>query len=152
RKPVDMPPETGTLVRAAALYIAGKLEECEMLCRQTDPLRPSLLHAQALMALGRAREAAANRAFENAFADPWGLLAVSLGLSREGQRDESDRWRERAIKALETFVIDTRRTAKLLGAAEPPAVAEFDEVMIDPEDKALALAVLAERFPAKRAE
>src|SRR5262249_55564946 len=75
RKPVDMPPQTVPLVRAAALYTAGKLAECELVCKQTDQLRPSLLHAQAMIALGRAKEAAADRAFENAFDDPWGLLA-----------------------------------------------------------------------------
>ena len=139
-------------VRAYGLYVAGKLAECERLCRGFGPLRPSSLRAQALLALGRAEEAAADGLFVKVWEDPWSALAVSLGLSLAGRSEEAARWRERACGRLEALTTETREVAKALGAAAPVPVEDLDRVIVDPEDKALTLAVLGERFPARRAE
>ena len=79
-------------------------------------------------------------------------LSVSLALYVENQPEEAARWRERAIRDLESAPRDARLAATILKAAKPPAAADLERVSVDPEFKALLLALLAERFPAKRAQ
>jgi tetratricopeptide (TPR) repeat protein len=146
------PPAIIAQIRALALYYAGKLAECEEYCRRNPGLESSLIRAQSLLALSRSRDVASDRAFDAALEDPWLDLAVSLGLSVEKNPNDAARWRELAIQRLNSSSSELRQVAKALGAAAPATDHDLSRILISAELKALVLAVLAERFPAKRAE
>jgi tetratricopeptide (TPR) repeat protein len=151
-----LPPEAQTQLNApmlaTGLYVSGKAEECQRLCLDNPAIRPSVLHVQALLALGRVKEAADDGSFAKVWEDPWSTLSVSLGFALDGRTDDAALWRERACQKLETMSKDTRRAAKVLRADKPVPLDELERIYLDAEDRALLLAVLAERFPAKRAE
>lgn len=138
-------------IRAIALYQAGKADECERFCRDTPILQTGALRAQALAALGRAVETT-GPAFDGAWDDPWTSLAVSLDLGLGGKPEEATRYRDRACKALEKLNREYRRVAEILKAGEPPPLRDLERLSIGPEHKALLLAALGVKFPAKRAE
>src|SRR5262249_35901471 len=108
-------------------YLVGKARECEQSCGRGG-LQASSLRVQALLALGRAKEVAANESFEKACEDPWVALAVGLGLALEGQPEEAARWRERACAKLESLGSRMRRPAEILRAAEPAPVDDATRV------------------------
>jgi tetratricopeptide (TPR) repeat protein len=139
-------------VRAISLYQAGKFAECEQLCRTLPGFQSGPLRVHALLAQGKAGQVAADATFARAWDDPYCLLAESLGLDLAGEPEEAARWRERACRELETLTADTRRVAKALEAPGPVPLDVLDRVYVGPEQRALIFAVLAARFPAKRAE
>jgi hypothetical protein len=140
------------MMRAGAFYQAGKLEECKRLCEQNVSLRSSVYRLHSLLLLGPAKEVVEDPAFEKLRANPWVALSVCLGFSLEGQKKEAAEWLERGCEKLEASLKDFRRVARLLRAAESPVVDDFSRISVDSGDRALIFAVLAERFPAKKAE
>ena len=105
-----------------------------------------------LLALGHAREAAADPEFEPLKADPWADLSLSLGLALDGHKKEADQWRDRGCEKLDKLPKAFRDVAGLLRAAEPPAADSLSRVSVDINERALIFAVLAQRFPARKAE
>jgi tetratricopeptide (TPR) repeat protein len=152
RLPFEVRAQVLPQLRALGFYEAGKLAECEQVCRQLPMLGSSSLRLHALLPQKRAKEAAADRSFSKLWEDPWDLLAVSLALELDGHKDDATPWRERAIGKLETFGPEMRRAAKILRAAEPAGMNELARVLAGPENQALLCAVMAERFPTRRAE
>jgi tetratricopeptide (TPR) repeat protein len=138
-------------VRAGSLYMLGRFADCDKACRASTPLQTSAMRVQALLAMKRAKDAAAPT-FDKVCASPWTALAVSLGMSLEGRSAEAAQWRERASRSLQGLGGEERHALKALTATEPVPAAELDRAVLDPGDKALLFAVLAERFPARRAE
>ena len=152
RLPAEVQSQIAGPLRALTLYQSGKFEECERLCRGIPALAHSSLHVQTLLAMKKGKEVAANPSFEKNWENPLISLALSLELSLEGQPEESARWRERAIKKLESATPLIRPAAKFLASSEPPALTDLSRLQIEADDKALLCAALADRFPAKRAE
>lgn len=139
-------------LRAFTLYQAGRAGESEKACLASPPLRSAAIRAQALAALGRAGEAAADGSLAKAGDDPWSGLALALGLALEGKADEATAWRARAAGKLETLSPEARSVAKSLGAAGPTAPDDLIRLSLMPQEKALVFAVLAGRFPDRAAE
>jgi tetratricopeptide (TPR) repeat protein len=148
----SIPLELIAQLRAIALYFAGKLEECNDHCRRNPGLGSSALRAQSLLALKRSGEVISDKSFESLLNDPWVELAVSLAVSLENQPKEAARWRERAIPKLNSSFEQNRKVAKVMSAAEPPSDRDVARIYVAPELKALVYAILAERFPATRAD
>ncbi len=148
----SVPPNVLVQFRAIGLYCAGKLAECEDHCRRNPALQSSVYRAQTLLALKRSREVVSDKSFDKLLDHPWTALAVSLGLSLDGQREEASRFRERAIERMKSSFLPMRQVATVLGAAKPATDSDLLRIILDPEMKALVFAVLAERFPAKRAD
>lgn len=134
-------------VRAYALYQQGKAPECEALCAAAPALQHAPIHAFALMSLGKARQAADDAQFARVWDDPWSALALSLALSLDGRADDAARWREHARTKFQPH-----RLGEVLGATEPPSLDAIARLNPRASDRALLLAALAERFPARREE
>jgi hypothetical protein len=143
RLPDEFRSQIGPHIRALGLYQAGKVRECEELCRDTDLLQRAPARTYALMAAGKAREAAADAGLAPALEDSWNALALSLALSLEGDPKEAARWRERAAEKC-----GQPRLAKALTAESPPAIESLPPMRLS--HKALVLAALAARFSAKQ--
>lgn len=152
RLPGPIQSQIAPTAQAYAAYQQGKPDECEQTALQVPTAQGRVLRIQALLALGRAREVAADTSLEQAWVEPWLILGVSLGLALEGQAAEADRWRERACARLDAQTPESRKLAAVLRAAEPTALADLAHIHADVEDRALLLAVLAQQFPSRRAE
>jgi hypothetical protein len=146
RNGVDAP------ARAIALYEVGKLAECEALSARSPMIRNSALRLHSLLALQRTKEVADDAGFEKLFDDPFNAIALSLAWELAGQKAEADRWRERAAKALDSQGADERRLATILRATQPPPPDVIQRLIYGAGRQAMVCALLAERFPAKRAE
>jgi tetratricopeptide (TPR) repeat protein len=140
------------MIRALAYYQAGKLDECETLCRNNMQLRSSTLRAHALLAQGKAKEVLSDTSFEPALQGPWPALAVALALALDGDEAGASSWRERACKELDKLTPDYRRAAAILRADAPTSLADLNRVFLEPGEKALVLALLGTRFPDRRPE
>jgi hypothetical protein len=147
RFPAEVRAQVGSQLRAYALYQTGKAEECEALCAQTPALHNSPLRAEALLALGKARQAADDPAFAKVWEDPWNALALSVAFSLDGQSDDAARWRDRAREKLRH-----PRAADALGATKAPSRETLASVHLRTSEKALLLTALAARFPMKQDE
>ncbi|HWE36735.1 MAG TPA: hypothetical protein VG406_09220 [Isosphaeraceae bacterium] len=139
------------MIRALAYYQAGRLDECERICSSNMQMSGTL-RAQALLAQGKAKEVAADPRFAPALQEPWAELAVALGLALEDDEAGAASWRERACQALEPMSRDYRQAAAILRADEPTPLADLDHIFLEPNEKALVLAVLGTRFPDHRPE
>jgi hypothetical protein len=147
RLPPEVRAQLGPQLRSAALYMEGKAQECEALCAQTESQRHGPVRAEALLALGKAREAADDPAFAKVWDDPWHALALSVAFGLEGRADDAAKWRDRARGKLKQA-----RVAGLLAAAEPPPADGLAALHLRLPEKAILLAALAQRFPAKKDE
>jgi tetratricopeptide (TPR) repeat protein len=147
RLPAEVRAQVGPHLRAHALYQAGKLQECADLCAQTPALHAAPARADALMALGKGRQAADDPALAQVWNDAWDALALSVAFDLDGQAEDAARWRDRA-KA------KTRhpRVAEAIDAARPPTLASLACLPLRTPEKALLLTMLAARFPEKRDE
>ena len=152
RLPMEVRSQVVPALRAIAAYDSGKMAECEKLCRQSGSLPIPGLRLHAVLAQKRAKEATLDPEFSALWEDPWQLLAVSVGLALEGQKDEAIQWREKAILKLEALGTEMRLAAKILKSPEPPGMTEIARVLVGSGNQALLCASLAQRFPAKRAE
>jgi hypothetical protein len=132
------------------LYETGKLAECEELCRRTINLRDSVWRLHCLLGLKRTREATEEPALRKHLDEPWDILAVSLAWSLEGKSKEAGEWMKRATAMLEKMGPDLRRLASMLGSTVPPRPDDVTSLFLGPRRQALALALLARRFPAQR--
>ena len=90
--------------------------------------------------------------FQKQCDEPFNAMALSLAWELDGQESEADKWRERAAKALDSQGADERRLAKILRATEPPSLDVIPRLAYGAGRQALICALLAERFPAKRAD
>ena len=77
-------------------------------------------------------------------------LVVSLAWSLERNTAEAGQWRDRAITALETGNADAWRAAQLLRRDVASTEAELDAVYLAANSKAILLACLSVRHPARR--
>jgi tetratricopeptide (TPR) repeat protein len=146
-----LPPEArarvGPTIRAMAFYSEGNAEACEALCAQTPALHNAPIRAQALVALGMPQQVADDEGFKKARDDAWSALALSVAFQLCGHTADADKWRERARE-----VAKEPGVAEVLGAKNAPTLEALSSVHVRYSDKALLLAALAERFPAKRKE
>ena len=148
---MDVRASTVSPARAVGLYESGRLAECETLSRSL-PARGNPWRLHALLALKRTKEVVEDATFRKLLDDPFHAIAVSLAWDLEGNKDEAAVWRERAAKSLDGKSTEFGRVAALLRATQPlrPDRDGTDHVRIGPTGAALA--VLAGKFPARRAE
>jgi tetratricopeptide (TPR) repeat protein len=83
---------------------------------------------------------------------PFHFLTVELAWTLAGNAEEANRWQDRAVAALEAGDDDFARAATLLRGNAAPAGSELDSVIVPSNSKAILLAMLAQKFPAKRGE
>jgi hypothetical protein len=152
RLPAPVQPQLAPPLRAMGLYDAGKLEECATFCASNPLLKGSPHRLHALVALGRTKEAADDPAFEPLWDNLLSLLAVSVGFGLDGDLEASARWRDKAVAVMKKDggANDLDGTAKLLTAAEPPAIVEARRFDAPLTHKALILAAFGDRFPDDR--
>ncbi len=152
RLPMEARVPLGPLVRAFALYEAGKPQASLDFCQNHQQLQDSIVRAHALLAVGRTKEVAEEPAFEQLRNDPWFTLSVSLAFALEGRAEEAKSWRERAVKKLESLVPEARKAGQVIASDVPIPLEKFDRLLLPSKDIALLLAVMGERFPERRAE
>jgi hypothetical protein len=145
RLPAELRTQVGAHFRAHALYQEGKAEECAALCEQTATLQQTPIRAEALLALGKVRQAADDPGLAKVWDDPWNALALSVAFSLAGQADDAARWREQTRKKSRQ-----PRLAKILDTAKAPALESIASLHLHTSHKAIVLAALAARFPASR--
>lgn len=150
--PNTIQPQLTPHLKAWALYCAGKLDECVKFCTTNPALKATPYNLHALLALGRGKDAADDNAFGQLWNDSQNLLAMSVGFLLTGNREESARWREKAVDAWSKAAgpTDSANVSTLLSAPEPPPIKDVQRTYISPGYKALVLVALADRFPAKR--
>lgn len=142
-------------VRRRLLYATGDFVGLER--HATRDMSPAGQFAcfQALIEQGRVADALKTRAINPSGPEEekWfdGML-VALAWRVERNAAEAEQWQERALKSLETGSADWARAADLLRSAHPPAQSELDEIAVPAGSKAVLLATLAHRHPARRAE
>jgi hypothetical protein len=134
-------------LKSFMLYQTGKAQECAAYCAETPLLQQTPIRAQALLAAGKARQAADDPDLAKVWHDPWQALALSLAFSLAGQDDDAARWRERARHGFQL-----EAPAQYLNATAAPSVKDLARVHPRIFNKALFLAALAMQFPARRAE
>ena len=147
-----VPPVLVAQVRAISFYHAGRVKDCADRCLTVPSLKSSALRVQSLLAQKKANEVTSEPTFEGVLTTPRVALSLCLAFSLQNQPDQAARWRDQAIASLVNGSRDIRRLAKILGAPGPTAVAEFDRLLAAADLKALVLAILAGRHPARRAE
>ncbi len=149
--PNDFRSQASAHFKAFALYQAGQLKECEALCEQTPALQHTPTRVDALLALGSAKKVADDPGFAKVCEDPWNALALSLALSLD-TKDDPARWRSQAVEKFQAGAADWKRIAKIVGAAEAPSLKDLAQLHARPAEKALLVAALAARFPAKEGD
>lgn len=150
RMPKPVQTQLAGPLRELGLYAAGKLDEL-----RDRPGTPSEspMRGHAILGLGGVQQALADGVFGPTWGkNPWNDLALSLALDLEGQSAEAAERRERACAGLEAASSEGHRAAQILHATEPTPAGELDHLSIDANDKALMFAVLAAKFPERRAE
>lgn len=151
RLPGDARGPISAMVKPFALYQAGRPDEAAQATQAIPPPTSFFLRADCLAAAGHAVDAVAIPALGKP-ESPWPLVSIALGLALEGKPDDAASWREKACVELDGAGTDERKIAAFIRAAAPPFLGDIDHVFLKTGEKALLLALLAERFPEKRAE
>lgn len=147
RLPAEAQAQVGPQMKALRHYLKGEAQACLDACGQLPGLQDSPIRAHALMALGKARQAAEEPALANIWNDPWNALALSVAFSVNGQPDEAAQWRDRARdKSRQPHV------AEVFAAAQAPSLESLGKLRLRIAEKALALTALAAQFPARQDE
>jgi tetratricopeptide (TPR) repeat protein len=152
RIPMEMGESVSAAARSVLLYETGRFKESEELCRRSAFLRDSLGLLHTLLALKRTKEATGDPALQKLFDEPWEMLAVSLAWDLEGRGAEAEEWRRRGLDKLERMGPALRRAAAVLRSPGPPPIEELSRIAVSSRRQALACALLAQRFPARRAD
>lgn len=138
--------------RQAYSYMAADFASLAQNAAPAESLDSPALRVQALLVMGRPQDAMKDAALEKVLQNPLEALSVSLAFSLSGSAAEAAKWQERACAALDGLDSDSKRAAARLRSAAPPSRDQLDEIVLHPRIKALLLAVLATRFPQKKAE
>jgi tetratricopeptide (TPR) repeat protein len=152
RIPPQFQGQAAPFLRAPALYYAGKLEACVNFCKSNMAVKSSPTHLQALLALGRMKDATEDSLFSKLWEDPTNLLCVSIGFALEGKKVEAAEWRKRAAELFHKVGggTDLGRAGVLLEAKDPPSMKQIHKVYYPAESKTIFLASLADKFPENR--
>ena len=142
-----VPPGAIATVRALGFYLAGKLKECADRCQSIPPLRFGRLNLYAVLGAKNSNDVLAEKSFTPVLDDPEAALRICLALFLDDQPNEAARWLDRACSVERGVPESLRRVHVLLRQPEPPPVATFDRLNVNVDAKALALAILAQRFP-----
>jgi len=150
-----LPPDVQSRIiphlKSMGLYIAGRGQEAADYCASQPELRTAPENLHALLAIGRAGQAAEDEGFAPLWEAPSLLLSLSVGLGLDGRTDDAASRREQAAaKQIERAgVTDYGKAGRLLAAAEAPSTREVVRLYIDPDEKAMLMAALAQKHPAE---
>jgi hypothetical protein len=142
-------------LRRRLLYATGDFAGLEKLAAPDKSPAGQFARFQALIEQGRVAEALKVKAADPNNSDEDKALeglVVALAWTVQGNAAEAAQWSERTLKALEAISADWARAAELLRSLEPPAQSGLDEIALPAAPKAVLLATLAHRHPARRAE
>ncbi len=150
-----LPSETREFIRVVAQYQAGDLEGClnSFEPRPEARIERLQIHAQAMLVLGRVAEARQNDAMSAAWDDPLQVLAASLAWSLAGELERAQEDLDLTLAMLPRYGVFGVELAELLGQEEPPTVEHVQwttRQFANATQRALVLAILAERFPERR--
>jgi len=151
--PLSLPVQDQILphLKSLGLYVAGRAQEAADYCESQPQLRAAPERLHALLAIGRAGQAADDEAFAPLWGSPSLLLALSVGLGLEGRADDAASRREQAAAKLVELAgtTDFGLAGRLLAAEAPPTTREVARLGLDADDKAMLLAALAQKHPAE---
>jgi tetratricopeptide (TPR) repeat protein len=142
-------------LRRQLLYATGDFAGLEKHAAPDHSPAGQFARFEALIEQGRVTEALKVKAADSNESDEdkaFEGLVVALAWTVQGNAAEAAQWSERTSKALETSAADWTRAAVLLRSLAPPAQSELDEIALPAGAKAVLLATLAHRHPARRAE
>jgi len=135
------------------LYARGDFAGLEKDCANSGDEESGYNRFVALIEMGRAEEAIKLLPAEpTKIKEPYHYLTTALALRTAGNATEADHWLATGITILEQGDSDMTRAAAVLRRTTPPAAGETEEFSLQPEGKAVILAVLAQKHPAARGE
>lgn len=142
-----------TDLQAHYLYAAGQFDSLENLGVKKKLSRHPPRNFQALIELGRLSEAAellnAQPAGQR---DPFDVLALSVAWHAAGDESQSLATRNQAVALLGAGRSDFVAASELLQRTEAASPAEIMDVSITPQETALLLIAVAQKFPARAPE
>ncbi|MFN7138756.1 MAG: tetratricopeptide repeat protein [Limisphaerales bacterium] len=140
-------------LRSRVLYSIGDFETMVKLYANNQNDEARMAYFEALVELGRLEEATRVIPIDDASAaDPFHYLAYAIGWKMYGNEKNYQLCSKRAFEMLKNMRPDYAILADLLNDNEPPTVSEVTDIPILPKMKAIALAYLAQKFPAEKAE
>ena len=140
----------GPTLRAIATYCTGQPEPFDKFIQNSMQTVGPDIQTHLLLAFGPA-SAVLNTSPLDQTDHPWMATGIALGLALEHKDDEAQKYLERAAGLVEARSQEDKAVAVLLRATEPPSLAAIQRVAALPAEKAVLLALLAERFPMQRA-
>jgi hypothetical protein len=136
------------LLKARLFYSAGKFSELEQLTLKRKSTAAMTARFNALVELGRLPEAVELlKVNDPEHASPFESLALSLAWKNSGNEDQAAAFRKRAIDVLAAGRPDYLTAAEFLKRDQPGSMEELMDVSLPPEQKALFLVAMAQRFP-----
>lgn len=143
------------ILRCNVLYQTGDFAGLEKSVGSSRAEDARLARFHSLIEQGRVADALATKIADEAkAANDKGLLelCVALAWTLQNNAAEARTWIERAAKALEDGDADSAAAAEMLRRNTPPTSVEVESLVLQPQHKALLLACLAHRHPARQSE
>jgi tetratricopeptide (TPR) repeat protein len=146
--------ESGNRVlRTHALYATGDLAGLEKFVTKVNDHNGRSTLALVLVEEGRPAEAAKLAAAPGLIDDPTLFaLGLSLAFRQIGNDTDANRQIEAACKALAAGDNDAVQAAALLRSSTPPTLSAVEDLVLQPQEKAALVAILAQRHPSLRGE
>jgi hypothetical protein len=135
------------------LYELGQFEDFKKALEENKSEDALSLCYQPLIELGRMEEAA--KSLEKQREGPpnhFQCMAMAVGWHLAGNTAEFNRWKELAAQSLEKQSFDRIKCAEYLRSSTPPELVQLEELMLDVQEKALFVTLLACQHPSKKAE
>ena len=100
-----------------------------------------------LLASGRVRDATNDAALAKLLTEPLGALQASVAWGLAGDSREWRHGEKKSAAACQRGDTAMNRAAAMLRAAHPPAIGEWDDLIVPPQIKSLLAAAMMQCFP-----
>lgn len=144
-------PDDEQACRQMVLYMLGDFPALQEEGKPDQAAAP-MIRLHALASLAKAKEIASDKGLEKPLQSFDGMLVTSLAFVLAGDQEQAAAWRDRACQQMKEQRRTWRTNLALLEATTAPSVSDLQECYLTPQGKALFVAVLAARFPEKKAE
>jgi Tfp pilus assembly protein PilF len=134
-------------LRMAILYTIGDFAALSADLADTAIPTPPVYQAQTLLCTGQPDAAAKADALAKQWDDPWNAMLLSVAFARNKQADEAKHWSSKAIEAFRRKGPDEAAAADCFEAATLPSMTVLSHLQLMPEQKAILLAAMIQRFP-----